>query len=110
MLGHLHMHAPDLPFVSTKLSKEKITRLSHVISKFLSEDDLVEFHDDPNEIRLTVVRVINDEMKRDNDIDRVVKRKIETHKRPIIEGSREWDILYKKYFEEEVSRLRRFSE
>lgn len=105
-----YMHQSDVGFVSSKLSREKINHLSHVIAKFLSEDDLVEFHDDPNEIRLTVLKVIQSEMRRDSDIDHAVRKKIEGHKRPIIEGSREWDILYKKYFEEEVSRLRRFSE
>lgn len=103
------MHIGEGIFTSQKLSREKINHLSHIIAKFLSENDLVEFHDDPNEIRLSVVKVIQSEMKRDSDIDQVVKKKIETHRRPILEGSREWDILYKKYFEEEVSRLRRFS-
>ncbi len=97
-------------FASQTLSREKINHLSHIITKFLSENDSVEFHDDSNEIRLCVVRVIQNELKRDSDIDQVVRKKIETHRRPILEGSREWDILYKKYFEEEVSRLRRFSE
>lgn len=104
------MHTTEGQLQSFKLSREKITRLSHVIAKFLAENDLVEFHDEENKIRLTVVKVIESEMRRDSDIDHKVRDKIETQRRPVMQGSREWDILYKKYFEQEVSRLRRFSE
>ena len=40
-------------------------------------------------------------------IDLAVRQKIETQKRGIPEGSEEWDILYRKYFEEESARRRR---
>lgn len=103
-------HAPEATTVVSKLSREKVNHLSHVIARSLSEDDLIEFHDDANEIRLVVLRVIQSELKRDSDIDHVVRKKIEGHRRPILDGSREYDILYKKYFEEEISRFRRFSE
>jgi hypothetical protein len=36
-----------------------------------------------------------------------VRRKIESQKRPIVEGSDEWDVLYRKYYEEEVGRHRK---
>lgn len=104
------MRATEAAPPPSKLSREKVNHLSHVITRFLSENDQVEFHDDSNEIRLSIVKVIQSEMKRDSDIDRVVRKRIESHRRPILDGSREWDILYKKYFEEEVNKLRRFSE
>ncbi len=41
-------------------------------------------------------------MKTDEAIDALVRRKIETQKRTIVEGSDEWEVLYRKYYEEEV--------
>ena len=43
-------------------------------------------------------------MKDDEVIDVEVRRKIESQKRDIPEGSEEWDILYRKYYDEEMSR------
>ena len=90
-----------------KLSREKILRISHLILGHLDADDSVEYYADPQEIRQQIVKLISDEMKTDEAIDILVRRKIETQKRTILEGSDEWDVLYRKYYEEEVSRHRR---
>jgi hypothetical protein len=90
-----------------KLSREKINQLSHLILKQLNQDDGVEFFADPQEIRQDVVRMIEAEMKAGEAIDVMVRRKIESQKRPIVEGSEEWEILYRKYREEEVARHRK---
>ena len=90
-----------------KLSREKILRLSHLILGQLDQDDGVEYFADPQEIRQYIVKMISDEMKTDEAIDALVRRKIETQKRPIVEGSDEWDVLYRKYYEEEVARHRK---
>jgi len=90
-----------------KLSREKILRLSHLILGQLDQDDGVEYFADPQEIRQNIVKMISDEMKTDEAIDGLVRRKIETQKRPIVEGSDEWDVLYRKYYEEEVARHRK---
>jgi hypothetical protein len=90
-----------------KLSREKILRMSHLILNHLDADDSVEYYADPQEIRQQIVKLISDEMKTDEAIDVLVRRKIETQKRTILEGSDEWDVLYRKYYEEEVARHRR---
>lgn len=90
-----------------KLSREKILRLSHVILDHLNKDEEVEYFADPQEIRQEIVKLISDEMKTDEAIDALVRRKIETQKRTIQEGSDEWDVLYRKYYEEEVNKHRR---
>jgi hypothetical protein len=51
--------------------------------------------------------MISDEMKTDEAIDALVRRKIETQKRTILEGSDEWEVLYRKYYEDEVARHRK---
>ena len=90
-----------------KLSREKILRLSHLILDHLNKDEEIEYYADPQEIRQEIVKMISDEMKTDEAIDALVRRKIETQKRTIQEGSDEWDVLYRKYYEEEVGRHRR---
>jgi hypothetical protein len=90
-----------------KLSREKILRLSHLILGHLDEDDAIEYFADPQEIRQQIVKLISDEMKTDEAIDALVRRKIESQKRPIVEGSDEWEVLYRKYYEEEVARHRK---
>ena len=90
-----------------KLSREKILRLSHLILDHLNKDEEIEYYADPQEIRQEIVKMISDEMKTDEAIDAMVRRKIESQKRTIQEGSDEWDVLYRKYYEEETARHRK---
>jgi hypothetical protein len=89
-----------------KLSREKVLHMSHLILGYLDQDDGVEYFDEPQEIRQTIVKIIMDEMRNDEAIDALVRRKLETQKR-VVEGSDEWDVLYRKYYEEEVARHRK---
>ena len=90
-----------------KLSREKVLHISHLILGHLDKDDGVEYWDDPQEIRQTFVKIIMDEMRNDEAIDALVRRKLESQKKGIVEGSDEWDVLYRKYYEEEVARHRK---
>lgn len=90
-----------------KLSREKVLHISHLILGHLDRDDGVEYFDEPQEIRQTIVKIIMDEMRNDEAIDALVRKKLESQKRGIVEGSDEWDVLYRKYFEEEVARHRK---
>jgi hypothetical protein len=89
-----------------KLSRERVLNLSHLILAHLDKDDGVEYFDEPQEIRQTIVKIIMDEMKNDEVIDGFVRKKLETQKR-VVEGSDEWDVLYRKYYEEEVAKHRK---
>jgi len=90
-----------------KLSREKVIRLSHLIFNQPNQDEEVEFYADPQEIRQEIFKIISDEMRADEAIDAIVRRKIESQKRTIVEGSDEWDVLYRKYYEEETARHRK---
>ena len=85
-----------------KLSRERVLHMSHLILGHLDRDDGVEYFDDPQQIRQTIVKIIMDEMKNDEAIDALVRKKLESQKRVIVEGSDEWDVLYRRYFEEET--------
>ena len=90
-----------------KLSREKVVHLSHVALNALNQDEEVEFFADPQEIRQQIFQIISDEMRSDEAIDAAVRRKLESQKRAIVEGSDEWDVLYRKYYEEEMARHRK---
>jgi len=90
-----------------KLSRERCVHLSHLILDYLNGEDRVDFYAEPQEVRQDIFRMISDEMKADEAIDAAVRRKIESQRRNIAEGSDEWDVLYRKYYEEEITRHRR---
>jgi uncharacterized protein len=96
--------------VSNRLSREKINFLSRQILNLLAKDDKVEFLDDPNEIRLVIVKSIEQEMKLYESLDRKAIDKIQSQKKSIEEGSREWEILYRKYYNDELNKLGKLSE
>lgn len=96
--------------MSSKLSREKINFLAREILNALNANEQVEFLDDPNEIRLIIIKCIEDEMKLYDSLDKKAIEKIQSQKKAIEEGSREWEILYRKYYNEELSKLGKLSE
>jgi len=96
--------------VSSRLSREKINSLSKQILGLLSNTDQVEFLDDPNEIRLVIVKAIEEEMRLYENLDRKAIEKIQSQKKSIEEGSREWEILYRKYYNDELAKLGKLTE
>ncbi len=90
-----------------KLSREKAIKLSHVALDYLLRDDGVEYFDEAQELRGKIFHIIESEMKADEAIDALVRQKIGSQRREILEGSPEWDVLYRKYYEEEAAKHRR---
>ncbi len=96
--------------MSNRLSREKVNYLSKRVLDVLSKNDRVEFLDDPNEIRLIIVRSIEEEMRLYETLDRRAIEKIQSQKKSIEEGSREWEILYRKYYNDELAKLGKLAE
>ena len=88
-----------------RLSREKVNLLSHQITEKLASLDEVEFIEDRNTIRLVVVDVLLKWLKKEEEVDKAARHKIESQKRAIPEGSAEWDILYRKYYDEEMRNI-----
>ena len=91
--------------MNSRLSREKINYLARLILNAFFENDQVEFLDEPNEIRLTIVKSIEEELKLYDLLNQKSAEKIRSQKKSIEEGSREWEILYRKYYNEEISKL-----
>ncbi len=87
-----------------RLSNAKINHLANLVMDYLRSEQGVEFFEEDSDIRLEIARVIQDELKDDEVIDTAVRFKIESQARDIPEGSEEWDILYRRYYDEEMSK------
>jgi hypothetical protein len=88
-----------------RLTREKVNLLSHQITEKLASFDEVEFIEDRNTIRLAVVDILLKWLKKEEEVDKAARHKIESQKRSIPEGSAEWDILYRKYYDEELRNI-----
>ena len=88
-----------------KLSEDRISHLAHLVWDALYDEDLVDYPDDDEALK-TIKRTMIDYLKTDDQIDDLARQKILSQKRGIQEGSREWDILYRKYYEEEAQKKR----
>ena len=88
-----------------RLSRDKVNKLAHVITDALADMDQVDFIEDRNTIRLEVRKILEELLMQEARIDQSARQKIESQKRTILEGSQEWDILYRKYYNEEVKKL-----
>jgi hypothetical protein len=88
-----------------RLTREKVNLLSHQVAEKLASIDAVEFVEDRNTIRLAIIEVLMRWLKKEEEVDKAARVKIENQKRTIPEGSAEWEILYRKYYEEEMRNI-----
>ena len=85
-----------------RLTRERINVMSHQITEKLAVIDEIEFLEDRNTIRLAVFEIVTKWLKKEEAVDGAARKKIESQQRKIPEGSAEWEILYRKYYEEEL--------
>ena len=88
-----------------RLSREKTVRLSHFITDVLVAGEDVEFIEDRATIRQNVVDILLSLLKEEEQMDTQVRQKIGSQKKEILEGSEEWEVLYRKYYSEEMRRM-----
>lgn len=83
-----------------KLSRDKITEISHKLINALRRSRACRLKKSPNDVRLELVRLITDILQVEEKADRQARDKIRSHKREIIEGSEEWKLLLDRYYSE----------
>ncbi len=88
-----------------RLTREKTMRLSHVITHVLVSSEEVEFVEDRDTIRQKTVQILQELLKEEEAVDTEVRKKISSQKKEVLEGSEEWDVLYRKYYAEEMRRM-----
>jgi uncharacterized protein len=88
-----------------KLSRDKVTDISHKLVTALRKSRNLRVRRDANEVRLEIVRGMTDILSAEEKVDRAARTKIRSQKREIPEGSEEWDLLLKRYYAEELKKL-----
>lgn len=84
------------------LSEDKVSHLSHVILNEVKRNPAVTVSSGEERVLKEIKRVLAAELAQEEEIDRKVKAKLASYSRGILEGSAEWDVLYRKTFEEET--------
>ena len=82
------------------ISEDRQSHLAHMITDAIWNDDLVDYTDEDLALRLAK-KAIAEFVKEDEEIDKKAREKVASLKRSVMEGTPEWDVLYKKYYEEE---------
>jgi len=88
----------------SRLSDNRIAALARIVLRVLAtEGEIVS----ERAALVESKRVLVEHFQSDDKIDELVRRKIATLSRRVVPGSTEWDVLYRRYFEEEL-RKRKF--
>jgi hypothetical protein len=90
-----------------RLSEDRISHVSHLVLDMLMQDRHVDAIQPEERILREIKRTITDDLKFDDEADTVVRTMIQSLSRKVPEGSREWEVLYQKYREEELRRRRK---
>ena len=86
-----------------RISRDKLNKLAHTVADTLAEIDGSRFLEDRNTIRQEARKALETLLTEEARIDTAARLKIANQRKIILEGSQEWDILYRKYYNEEVA-------
>jgi len=93
-----------------RLSHERCVHISHQAINVLEDDEEVEFLRDANDIRLKILQILESEMAHQDEVEEAIRRRILTQRRDLPEGSAEYDLLFRRYYEEEMKKVKRIRE
>jgi hypothetical protein len=89
------------------LSDDKASHLSHVILQCLKRSRAGRLIGDEALALREIKRVLTSELHEEEQIDGAVRGRLRSYSRQIVEGSQEWDVLYRKTYEEELRKRRK---
>ena len=90
----------------TRLSENRISHLARLIIDGVWKSNLADFTNEGRVLAETK-RVLHEFFDGEEHLDEVVRRKITSLSRHVPPGSREWDVLYRKYREEELRKQKK---
>jgi hypothetical protein len=88
-----------------RIGRDKLNKLAHTVADTLAEIDEVGFMEDRNTIRQEARKILETLLTEEARIDTAARLKIANQRKIIMEGSQEWEILYRKYYNDEVRKL-----
>jgi len=88
-----------------RISPDKLNKLAHTVADTLADSTEVGFLEDRNTIRQEARKELTALLSQEAGIDTAARQKIASQRKVIVEGSQEWEILYRKYYNDEVKKL-----
>ena len=88
-----------------RINPDKLNKLAHTVADTLAEIDQVGFLEDRNTIRQEARKALTTLLSEEARIDQAARLKIANQRKILMEGSQEWEILYRKYYNDEVRKL-----
>ena len=88
-----------------RISRDKVNKLAHTIADTLAETPECDFLEDRNTIRQEARKALEELLTAETKLDAAARLKIASQRKIILEGSQEWEILYRKYYNDEVKKL-----
>ena len=88
------------------LNEDKISHLSHLILNDLKKG-LATFKEDEITVLREIKRLIIAELRIDEQVDTIVRKKLTPYTIKNPEGTPEWNFQYDRFFEEEMRKRRR---
>jgi uncharacterized protein len=88
-----------------RISRDKLNKLAHTVADTLADLEQVDFLEERNMIRQEARKALEKLLMEETKIDAAARMKISSQRKIIVEGSQEWDILYRKYYNDEVKKL-----
>ena len=82
-----------------------MNKLAHTVADTLAEIPECDFLEDRNTIRQEARKALEKLLMDETRLDAAARQKIASQRKIIVEGSQEWDILYRKYYNDEVKKL-----
>ncbi len=85
------------------ISEDRISHLAHRLLDKLWRDDLVDFTDESKALS-TIKSSIHQYFAVTDEIDQIVRKKLASYSQAKVPGSRDWEILYQKFYKEELAK------
>lgn len=89
-----------------RLTDDKTNHLSHVVIRNLSDYPEVDFSVEDNQVRLTIKEALTESLNLFEQLEEKVAGDISSRSRKIVEGSGEWEVEYRRIYEDEINKLK----
>ena len=83
------------------ISEDRISHLAHRIVEKIWRDDLADFPDEARALQ-SVKDTIATFFHLAAEVDEAVRKKLASYSQAKVPGSRDWEILYQKFYQEEM--------
>lgn len=85
------------------ISEDRISHIAHKVLDRVWKDDLADFPTEPHALQ-RIKLSISEFFSVAEEIDQAVRRKLASYSQAKVPGSRDYEILYKKFYEEEAAK------